>query len=293
MKKTLINLCIALPIFLITTPISCCYAQSAIGQLESISGQKIQTSSVGVPSPSMMIGEAVMGGIINSIFSNNSQQQQQQQQAAQQAALIEQQKIAAQKAEEQRLKDSADQAHYVKIISNSKSLPGSGKLGFKPPPLPESSGNSNENAGSKTKFYIDIARDIAIGCAGMAPPGASYGLIAGIHLCALDAKYFVDALNGKPVPPTTQIITNALINASGDLAAQALGDGVKWSLAAQYRNLEKIRLMNNGVLPGIAMISETPALVSAQWIAKYDKVMFRAGGLLDGTQMGWSILTNK
>ncbi|NTW34491.1 MAG: hypothetical protein HGB12_18030 [Bacteroidetes bacterium] len=203
-------------------------SQSAIGQLESISGQKINTSSVSSPSMSNMVGGAIMQGLISNIFAPVDTKQQEAEAAAKaQAELIKQQQIAAEKAEQKRIKDSTDLAHHNKMMQLYQPLSGTQNTELKPLPLPAPAllRTADVDKAIKTKpvpplaesvpekakeshEYIEIGQDLVLE---MVPPGwVGYGLKAGINLCFEDLKAAVDVYNGKPCPSTSTMITNAL-----------------------------------------------------------------------------------
>lgn len=119
MKKVIT--CIHFLLFLGLLNISSVYAQSAIGQLESMSGGKVNRSS-SLPSASM--NSMVTGAILQSFFSSvlNNHNSSEQLDAQQRAAKLEEQKAAAMAAEQQRIKEAKAQADYDKMMQSYKRL---------------------------------------------------------------------------------------------------------------------------------------------------------------------------
>ena len=105
--------------------------QSAIGQLEKMTGQKIirGAASSSLPSGSLnnMVAGALIQGVLSSLFSSkpadNSKEIQAQQQANEQAAQ--------EAAEQQRIKEANDQAEYDKMMGSYRSLDDSQNLSLK------------------------------------------------------------------------------------------------------------------------------------------------------------------
>jgi hypothetical protein len=107
------------------------FGQSAIGQLEKISGQKISGGSVG-SSASMnnMVGGMLVQGLLNSLFSSPSPSKAELE-AKQRADELAAKQAAEKAAEEQRVKAMEAQAAHDKMMQSYKSLDGSQDLGMK------------------------------------------------------------------------------------------------------------------------------------------------------------------
>ena len=104
------------------------YSQSAIGQLEKMTGQKINLNKGGslLPSANLnnMIGGMIFQSLLNSVFSSNPATSTQELEAQKQAAAEAAQKAA----EEQKMKQAKEQAEYDSMMESYKSLDGSQNL---------------------------------------------------------------------------------------------------------------------------------------------------------------------
>jgi hypothetical protein len=97
------------------------YAQSAIGQLESMSGGKVnRSSSLSSASMNSMVTGAILQSFFSSVLSNPKSTEQLD--AQQRAAMIEEQKAAAMAAEQQRIREAQAQADYDKMMQSYKAL---------------------------------------------------------------------------------------------------------------------------------------------------------------------------
>lgn len=154
MKKFIYTLLFnSIKIVLFVTPIVSVQAQSAIGQLETISGQKIGGGSVSSPSMSTMVGGAIIQGLLNNMLSPNTKQQE----ADAQAKLLEQQRIAAEKAEQQRIIDSINLAKYNKLMNSTQQLPGSSATDLQPLSLPTNTSNNFFGTGNNNVNVVDLS----------------------------------------------------------------------------------------------------------------------------------------
>jgi hypothetical protein len=107
------------------------FGQSAIGQLEKISGQKISGGSVGsAASMNNMVGGMLVQGLLNSLFSSPSPSKAELE-AKQRADELAAKQAAEKAAEEQRVKAAEAQAAHDKMMQSYKSLDGSQDLGMK------------------------------------------------------------------------------------------------------------------------------------------------------------------
>lgn len=96
-------------------------AQSAIGQLESMSGGKVnRSSSLSSASMNSMITGAILQSFFSSVLSNPKSTEQLD--AEQRAAKLEEQKAAALAAEQQRIREAKAQADYDKMMQSYKRL---------------------------------------------------------------------------------------------------------------------------------------------------------------------------
>jgi hypothetical protein len=97
------------------------YAQSAIGQLESMSGGKVnRSSSLSSASMNSMVTGAILQSFFSSVLSNPKSTEQLD--AQQRAAKLEEQKAAAMAAEQQRIREAQAQADYDKMMQSYKAL---------------------------------------------------------------------------------------------------------------------------------------------------------------------------
>lgn len=105
--------------------------QSAIGQLEKMTGQKIirGAASSSIPSGSLnnMVAGALIQGVLSSLFSSKPVDNQKEIQAQQQASEL----AAQQAAEQQRIKEANEQAEYDKMMGSYRLLDDSQILNLK------------------------------------------------------------------------------------------------------------------------------------------------------------------
>lgn len=114
--------------------------QSAIGQLEKMTGQTITKSAASSASMNNMVGGMLMQGMLNAIFSTPTVSKAELE-AKQKADELAARQAAEQAAEQQRIKDAEAQAEHDKMMESFKQLDGSEDLKMK------SLDNSNENTG--------------------------------------------------------------------------------------------------------------------------------------------------
>jgi len=107
------------------------YGQSAIGQLENMSGQKINSSSSSSTNLNNVVAGAVIGSLLNSLFSSSPTPSQAEIEAKQRADLEAQQREAEFAAEQQRIKEQEAQAEHDKMMGSYKLLDGSQNIGTK------------------------------------------------------------------------------------------------------------------------------------------------------------------
>ena len=107
------------------------YGQSAIGQLEKMTGQKIirSAASSSLPSGSLnnMVAGALIQGVLSSLFSSKPVDNQKELQAQQQAS----EQAAQEAAEQQRIKEANDQAEYDKMMGSYRQLGDAQNLNLK------------------------------------------------------------------------------------------------------------------------------------------------------------------
>ena len=97
------------------------YAQSAIGQLESMSGGKVnRSSSLSSASMSSIVTGAILQSFFSSILSNPKSTEELD--AQQRSAKLEEQKADAMAAEQQRIREAQAQADYDKMMQSYKVL---------------------------------------------------------------------------------------------------------------------------------------------------------------------------
>jgi hypothetical protein len=97
------------------------YAQSAIGQLENMSGGKVsRSSSLSSASMNSMVTGAILQSFFSSILSNPKSTEQLN--AEQRAAKLEEQKAAELASEQQRIREAKAQADYDKMMQSYKLL---------------------------------------------------------------------------------------------------------------------------------------------------------------------------
>lgn len=235
------------------------YGQSAIGQLETISGQKIgdanvpasspptgdhkvityskqtQTTtkpSVSAPSMQTVVTGMVMQSVLNSIFSTSSGPSEADLKAQRDAEIA-----AARAAEEQRIADSLFHIKHNKLIQESKTLNNGTVMNLKTlddkkptssyvPPLAPSQPSSN----IPDHYIIDFERSLVNTVIGKIAPNniLKYGGIATNDLIFEDIKAGIDCFSTTSTycPSTSTILKNALGNASKDVTTQFVGDKV-------------------------------------------------------------------
>jgi hypothetical protein len=98
------------------------YSQSAIGQLENISGQKINSSSSSTANFNNAVSGAIIGSLLNSLFSSSPAPSQADIEAKQKSDLEAQQRAAELAAEQQRIKEQEAQAAHDKMMGSYKLL---------------------------------------------------------------------------------------------------------------------------------------------------------------------------
>lgn len=235
------------------------FGQSAIGQLETISGQKIGDANIPAPSPpsgdhkvityskqpqtatkpsvsapsmQTVVTGMVMQSVLNSIFSTPSGPSEADLRAQQEAEIA-----AIRAAEEKRIADSLFQIKYSKLIQESKTLNNGTVMNLKTlddkkltssyvPPLAPSQPGSN----IPDHYIIDFERSLVNTVIGKIAPNniLKYGGIATNDLIFEDIKAGIDCFSTTSTycPSTSTILKNAFGNASKDVATQFVGDKV-------------------------------------------------------------------
>lgn len=139
MEKLFKSIIILLFVEIITANDPVC-GQSAIGQLEKMTGQTISKSAASSASMNNMVGGMLMQGMLNAIFSTPTVSKAELE-AKQKADELAARQAAEQAAEQQRIKDAEEQAEHDKMMQSFKQLDGSDDLKMK------SLDNNNENTG--------------------------------------------------------------------------------------------------------------------------------------------------
>jgi len=235
------------------------FGQSATGQLETISGQKIGSANVPAPSPpsgdhkiithpqqtqsvkkpsvsapstQTVITGMVMQSVLNSIFSTPSGPSEADLKAQREAEIA-----AARAAEEKRIADSLFQIKHNKLIQETKTLNNGTVMNLKTlddkklnssyvPPLAPAQPGSN----IPDHYILDFERSLVNTAIGKIAPNniLKLGGIATNDLIFEDIKAGIDCFSTTSTycPSTSTILKNALGNASKDVATQFVGDKV-------------------------------------------------------------------
>lgn len=265
------------------------YSQSAIGQLESMTGQKINRSSSSSYSTDMnaMITTTVMQSMLSSIFSSNNSVPKVQPVTTSKATLT-----TSYFGEQEQIRNALAQAKYDKLIKSSQFLernqivkirnldeiialnekssvnPATLKTAnpvntLKPslvPPLPASLALSDDG-----HPYIDLGLALTKTTVGQLVPNkmVAFGLNAGFTLVAEDLKAISDVWNNKPCPSTTTILKNTLNQIVGDAKSETEG----------YVNDKSLSLAKVvGFKSGIKPINIQRAVKTVEWIQKTSDV---------------------
>ncbi|HEY3389683.1 MAG TPA: hypothetical protein VGK38_08945 [Prolixibacteraceae bacterium] len=136
------------------------YSQSAIGQLERMTGTKIVRGTVGSPlssgSLNNMVAGALIQGVLSSLFSSKPADNQKAIEAKQQAD----EQAAQQAAEQQRIKEANDQAEYDKMMGSYKGLEDAQNLKLKT--LDNTNPDFNNLNGDAEKLSSDARRQFEV-----------------------------------------------------------------------------------------------------------------------------------
>lgn len=296
MKKNKI-ICICLLILGIQVSIQTSYSQSAIGQLESMTGQKINRSSSAAANTQMntMITTTIMQSVLSSIFDGNNSAPRVQQVTSSKATLT-----TNFYGEQEQIRNALAQAKYDKLIKNSQFLArdqtikirnfdeivalNNSKSVIDPtnlksvtpikslhasivPPLPASQAISADG-----HPYIDLSLALTKVAVGELVPNklVAFGLNAGFTLIAEDLKAISDVYNNKPCPSTSTILKNTLNQLVGDTQEGTEG----------YVNDKALSLAKNiGFKGGIKPINIQRAVKTVEWVQKGGEIkdMFQKG----------------
>ena len=162
MKGKYNTLCISLFI-LITMSVNSVYSQSAIGQLESMTGTKISSGSVpavSAPSLSNVVAGTIMQGLINNLFAPTTNPAADK--AKQEAELKAAQEAAAMKAAAEEAARKAEQAAHDKYEKSKLTLPGfSGEV--QPLSLPANTSTNFFGTGNSNVPSVDLSNVNDIG----------------------------------------------------------------------------------------------------------------------------------
>jgi hypothetical protein len=209
-----------------------CVGQSAIGQLETISGQKIGSTKVSSPSTQTVITGMVMQSVLNSIFSTPSGPSEADLKAQRDAEIA-----AIRAAEEKRIADSLFQIKHNKLIQETKTLNNGTVMNLKTlddkkltssyvPPVAPSQPASNV----PDHYILDFERSLVNTVIGKIAPNniLKYGGIATNDLIFEDIKAGIDCFSTTSTycPSSSTILKNAFVNASKDATTQFVGDKV-------------------------------------------------------------------
>ena len=134
--------------------------------------------------------------------------------------------------------------------------------------------------------YIEVGRDIGLAVAGNAPGLAGYIGILAVNLWAEDFKMFKDIYDNKPYASWHTIIRNAYGRSAEDFINKGYGDIIGGQIYKGTREAGEIMLVNKGVSPGIAFISERPKEMAEYTKSVYDKIQL----VKDGAPIGWKLV---